>query len=101
LSTHELVTFSTAVFSTTAVKKAAYKFIKTFSADITEQDSLINCALRFSAVQKADETARIISDFRKEVLDQDLRESLKKETEQVRNLILALAFSKTAVVTDE
>jgi His-Xaa-Ser system protein HxsD len=101
LTTHELVTFSSAVFGTTAVKKAAYKYIKIFSADITENDSFINCALRFSEALKADEMERIVSDFRKEVLDQDLREALKKETEQVRNLILAHAFSKTALVSDE
>jgi His-Xaa-Ser system protein HxsD len=83
------------------VKKAAYKYIKTFSADITANGSLINCALRFAEALKADEIERIVADFRKEVLDQDLRESLKKETEQVRNLILAHAFSKTALVSDE
>jgi His-Xaa-Ser system protein HxsD len=101
LATRELVTFSSSVFGTTAVKKAAYKYIKAFSADITEDGSFVHCVLRFSEDLKADEIERIISDFRKEVLDQDLRESLRKETEEVRNLILAHAFSKTALVSDE
>jgi len=34
-------------------------------------------------------------------LDQDLRETLKVETEPVRNLILAHAFSKTGIISHE
>ncbi len=40
----------------------------------------------------------ILENFKKEVLDQDLREKIAKETEEVRNLILAHAFSKTSII---
>ena len=42
-----------------------------------------------------------LDDFKKEVLDQDLRENIKRETEAVRNLILSHAFSKTGLIQDE
>ena len=48
-----------------------------------------------------DSFAKLIDDFKKEVLDQDLREKLKVETEPVRNLILAHAFSKTGIISHE
>jgi His-Xaa-Ser system protein HxsD len=96
-----LVTFDGAVYSTTAVKKAAYRFLNVFSADISTEGSIIKCALSFISQRDTESIEGIISDFKKEVLDQDLRESLKRETEQVRNLILAHAFSKTGIVSNE
>jgi hypothetical protein len=36
-------------------------------------------------------------DFRNEILDQDLRESIAEETAQVRNLLLVQAFSGLSV----
>jgi len=97
----ELVSFSTAVFCTAAVKKAAYRYINEFSVEINDREHVIECTLIFPVKQNADDIERLVSEFRKEVLDQDLRESLKKETEKVRNLILAHAFSKTALIADE
>jgi His-Xaa-Ser system protein HxsD len=35
--------------------------------------------------------------FRNEVIDQDLRRRIARETENTRNLILAMAFSKTGL----
>jgi len=40
---------------------------------------------------------KIINAFKRELLDQQLRLSIKKETEPQRNLILAYAFSKTGL----
>jgi His-Xaa-Ser system protein HxsD len=97
----ELVTFDGAIYTITAVKKAAYRFLDIFSADISTEGSVIRCALSFISERNTEVIERIISDFRKEVLDQDLRESVKRETEPVRNLILAHAFSKTGIVRNE
>ena len=93
--------FDSHTYSLTAVKKAAYKYIDRFSADISIGDKKIICVLRFSFPGDSDARTRLVEDFRKEVLDQDLRETLKQETEAVRNLILAYAFSQTATVSDE
>ena len=96
-----LITFDSKVYSLIAVKKAAYKFLDRFSAQISIEDATINCLLTFSPSIDQDAGLRLVEDFSKEILDQDLRETLKTETEAVRNLILAYAFSKTAMVSDE
>ncbi len=96
-----VVTFDATVFPLIAVKKAAYKSLRAFSANISLQGDLIHCQLTFSSPVSDEEGARLVEDFRKEVLDQDLRERLKSETEAVRNVILAHAFSKTGLVNDE
>lgn len=100
-TTPTLVNFDDRVFSLTAIKKAAYTYLRTFSAEITVQDTQIRCQLVFTPA--VDETARgrFVEDFKKEVLDQDLRERLKTETQAVRNVILAHAFSKTGLINNE
>ena len=95
------VNFDSQVFSLMAVKKAAYKYIDTFSADISIKDDEIRCLLNFTSPRSDESCARLVDDFKKEVLDQDLREKLKAETEPVRNLILAHTFSKTGLVSNE
>src|SRR4051812_36587837 len=89
------VTFDSQVYSLTAVKKAAYKYLDRFSADISIVDTTISCRLTSTSSNEQGSRQRLIEDFRKEVLDQDLRETLKSETEAVRNLILSYAFSRT------
>jgi His-Xaa-Ser system protein HxsD len=95
------ITFDSQVYSLTAVKKAAYKYLDRFSADISIVGTKINCRLTFTSSNDQGSRQRLVEDFRKEVLDQDLREALKVETEAVRNLILAYAFSQTAIPSDE
>jgi His-Xaa-Ser system protein HxsD len=96
-----VATFDSKVFTMMAIKKAAYKYVQAFSADITMQGEQINCQLTFSSPVSEEEGVRLVEDFKKEVLDQDLRERLKAETEAVRNVILAHVFSKTGLITDE
>jgi His-Xaa-Ser system protein HxsD len=43
----------------------------------------------------------LLADFRNEVLDQVLRERIRDETQDTRNLILAAAFSSTGLTADE
>jgi len=95
------VSFDGHVFSLMAVKKAAYRYIDSFSADISIKDEEIRCVLNFTSPRSDESCARLVDDFKKEVLDQELREKLKAETEPVRNLILAHAFSKTGIVSNE
>lgn len=95
------VDFDSEVFSVMAIKKAAYKYIDSFSADITIEDHEVRCVLNFTSPRSDESCARLVDDFKKEVLDQDLREKLKSETEAVRNLILAHTFSKTGIVSNE
>lgn len=96
-----LIRFDARVTNLQAVKKAAYKYINSFSADISLNDNEILCSLTFTASANVELSTRLIEDFKKEVLDQDLREQIKAETEPIRNLIFALAFSKTGIVGNE
>ena len=59
----------------------------------------MQCTLHFSP-NAADDVEAILAEFRNEVLDQTLRERIRGETQEVRNLILALAFSNTGLVED-
>ena len=96
-----LLRFDDRVFSLPAIKKAAYKYINSFTADINLEGNEIVCALLFASPANEERVSRLIEDFKKEVLDQDLREHIKTETEPIRNLIFALAFSKTGIVGNE
>ena len=95
------VNFDSRVFSLIAVKKAAYKYIDSFSADISINTDEVRCLLKLTSPRSDESCASLVDDFKKEVLDQDLREKLKVETEPIRNLILAHAFSKTGIISHE
>lgn len=95
------VIFDANVFSLNAVKKAAYRHLRTFTTEISVMDGQIQCALSFPTPISEEETVRMGNEFKKEVLDQDLREQLHIETAAIRNVILAHAFSKTGLITDE
>ena len=60
--------------------------IKKLQKQIDDLDSRLNAHIDF--------IEKVTDDFIKEVHDQDLREIIKNETEDIRNLILAKAFSK-------
>ena len=89
------VHFDGAGHSLDAVQRAAYRFSDRMSCEITETDSSIEVLLRI--VEEDGDLDSLLGDFRNEVLDQVLRERIRAETSDVRNLVLALAFSKTGL----
>jgi His-Xaa-Ser system protein HxsD len=95
------VAFDLAVFSLDAVKLACYKFLDRFTSDIELCDGKIICHLAFDGNLSEAAVSVSVDNLKKEVLDQDLRLKLKTETEPIRNLILAHAFSKTGLIADE
>jgi His-Xaa-Ser system protein HxsD len=95
------VTFDSAVFSLDSVKTACYRFLDRFTSDIELRDSKIVCQLVFDDKLSETTIKAEVENFKKEILDQDLRLKLKAETEAIRNLILAHAFSKTGLIADE
>lgn len=96
-----LLTFDANVYSADAIKRAAYRSISKFAINIVNDSGNIKCYLTFKATTTESEIKSYVDEFKKEVLDQDLRESIKKETEGIRNLILAHTFSKTGLIKDE
>ena len=95
------VTFDKNTTSLDSLKKAAYRFIDQFSVEFLPNELSFLCVLRFNPDSSEESAKLTVENFRKEVLDQDLRASIKAETEPLRNLILAHAFSKTSLTKDE
>ena len=89
------VTFARDVFDVEAIKRAAYRLSDCLAVDIRATEHEYHC--RLFLLDKTDPAAidALIDRFRGEVLDQDLRIRIARETEAYRNLILSLAFSKT------
>lgn len=88
-------------FSIEAIKIAAYRCSARFAFDVTVNGGSAACRLIFDDGTSPEGIEHAVSEFRKELLDQDLRLSIRTETESVRNLILAHAFSRTGLVSDE
>lgn len=91
------VTFSSHVFGLESIKRAAYRFSDVFATNILLRWTEIECVMLFLKQQTEDEIVAIIAAFQIEVLDQDLRAKIAKETEGVRNAVLAYALSKTGL----
>jgi His-Xaa-Ser system protein HxsD len=95
------ITFDNRVYAIDAVKIACYRLIDRAASSIEVVDGRIICCLDFEGEMSEAAINGELNNLRKEVLDQDLRLRLKAETEPVRNLILAHAFSKTGLIADE
>jgi His-Xaa-Ser system protein HxsD len=89
----------TRVYRLSAVKKAAYRIAEKCTAVVGSPDAhLLPVTLRFkpgTTETSAREAARA---FFQELLDQELREQIAEETNSVRTLILAHAFSKADLI---
>jgi His-Xaa-Ser system protein HxsD len=93
------ITFELATHTADAIQRAAYKFSDRLSCDVATERSVFRCTLHLGAEEH--DVEAVLSDFRNEVLDETLRERIREETREVRNLILALAFSNTGLVDAE
>jgi His-Xaa-Ser system protein HxsD len=90
--------FSSQIYSVETIKKAAYRFTDVLSIDIIPRIDQIECVLQFISGSKEEKQAQqIVAAFKNEVLDQDLRSIISKETETIRNAVLAFALSKTGL----
>lgn len=84
-----------------AIKKAAYVFLDRCSVEIVEQDDAYKCVLRSADIEQTEVGDALVEQFRIEVLDQELRVIISRETEGIRNLILAYTFSEVELSSDE
>lgn len=93
------IVFESKVYSLSAIKKAAYKFSDKAAFHFsTDKDAAVRVKLSFSEKNSPIEAKQIAGDFCNEILDQDLRETISQETEAIRALILAQAFSRTSLI---
>jgi His-Xaa-Ser system protein HxsD len=89
-----VVTLDAEGYSIDAAQRAAHRLSNALSAEIEQHDGVIVC--RLFPLGEEDGT-NLAHDFRREVLDQELRERIRQQTEPVRNAVLALAFSNLDV----
>jgi His-Xaa-Ser system protein HxsD len=94
------LSFDRTCYSADAVQRALYRFSDRLSGVVLDSAETISCVLHIHADDQA-EAELVLSDFRNEVLDQVLRERIRNETAEVRNLILALAFSDSGLLGPE
>jgi His-Xaa-Ser system protein HxsD len=85
------VVFDAASHPVDAIQRAAYKYGAHFSVEVQREGENFRCVLHFHG---GEIDFDLVADFRAEVLDQVLRTRIRYETEGVRNLILAWAFSE-------
>jgi His-Xaa-Ser system protein HxsD len=97
---HEL-RFDGRVFSLDAVKNAAYRMAATFDCEIRLDGNDIVCSLNLRDNKTEPDPDSVMARFRREVIDHDLRLRISSQTEGVRNLILAHAFSRTGIIRSE
>lgn len=93
------VSFDRATVNLDALHRAAYAVADTMSVDVTAAGDRFMCTL-YPKEHGADLSA-LAHRMRTEVIDQMLRLRIGKETEPLRNLIFALAFSRTGLAEDE
>lgn len=89
--------FPDGLYQIEAVKRAAYRFSDRVVVEIDAAGDGIRCSFKPLAPMSGEDLERLQHDFAIEALDQDLRASIAHETEQFRNLILSIAFSKTGL----
>lgn len=93
------VSFDRSTMSLDALQRGAYALADTMTVDIATAGDRYVCTLypREPAVDPVELAHRI----RTEAIDQTLRLRIGEQTEPVRNLIFALAFSQTGLVDEE
>lgn len=91
-----------AIYSLEAIKKTCYQFSSELAATINKlDDGKVKVDFLFDDSVNDQMRQELVRQFHNYLLDQDLREIVFKETEEVRNLILAHAFSKTSLIEPE
>jgi len=93
------VSFDCATTELDALHRAAYATADLMTVDITASDGRYVCQL-FPRSPGAD-LEELAHRLRSEVIDQVLRLRIARETEPLRNLIFALAFSQTGLAEAE
>jgi His-Xaa-Ser system protein HxsD len=96
---HKLV-FDERLYAVQVLQKAAYRSMNSLAVDIAVDGGQYICAL--SSNIGVDESSFLYSvqEFKKDVLDYQLRHQLSAETQPIKNLILGLAFSKTGLISE-
>jgi His-Xaa-Ser system protein HxsD len=95
------VKFDAETCSIDALQRALYRMSERVVGEITAETSGGHISCQLSGLNGADVTDEVVAEFRIEALDEVLRARVREETREVRNLILAVAFSKSGLISDD
>ncbi len=95
------VRFSSHVYTLETIKRAAYRFTERLAFNFIPENDFLICQITPTPASDTADIEAAISEFKNEVLDQDLRRTIADETATVRNVILAHVFSKTGLQSIE
>lgn len=90
-----VIEFPATGFSLEAAKRAAYDLMAQVDVSFTANEQSLSCELRPARPDVDMSLAE--RDFRRSVLDHELRLSIEAKTEPLRTAILGLAFSNTGL----
>lgn len=91
-----VVEYPKAMFNHEAAKRAAYVLMRRIDVAFDETATSMRCSIR-SLAEAPEDPIVLERDFRRELVDQDLRLSLEAKTQPMRDAILGLAFSRTGL----
>jgi His-Xaa-Ser system protein HxsD len=95
------VKFDVETCSIDALQRALYRMSDRVVGEITTKPRGGHISCHLSPLNDADVTDAVVAEFRIEALDEVLRARVREETREVRNLILAVAFSKSGLINDD
>jgi His-Xaa-Ser system protein HxsD len=93
--------FDSQLYGAEAIQKAAYRAMHAFTLDLKVDGDNIICKLIGNITTEHAAFERAVEEFRKDVLDYQLRAQLQAETAPIRNLIIGLAFSNARLNQSE
>lgn len=89
------ISISKEIYSIEAIKRAVYSMMHRASIEIEVRENEFVCLV--NPLIESEDLRVTKRDLLREILDQDLRISIAAETEQSRNAILGLTFSRTGL----
>lgn len=95
------ITYDKQSYDAEALQKAAYRGLNYLTLEYTVDEANYYCILRPNKDISNDDFNAAVEEYRKDVVDYQLRRKIKLETEPVRNLILGIAFSQTGLQDGE
>lgn len=93
-----VLTFDQRLYDADVIQKAAYRGQFAFTLDMVFQGDDLVCTLLANITTPSDTFANAVEDFKKDVLDYQLRKKLHDQTSAVRNVILGVAFSQSGLI---
>ena len=83
-------------YSADSIQRAAYRLSDRASCEIVIGEGKIE--VEISTLGDDQDPGALLAELRSGALDEVLRERIREETADVRNVVLALAFSRTGLV---